>query len=72
VFAQAGAEVHDKLGDEWRSVPEDTSFREKVLVTVAMLAGEVRNEWVACRPIPKTDAWFETAWASFRSGEVYE
>ena len=72
VLVQDGAQVHDKLGDEWRIAPEDTSFREKVLITVATLVGEVKNEWIARRPIPKTDAWFETAWASFRNGEVYE
>jgi succinate dehydrogenase/fumarate reductase flavoprotein subunit len=72
VLAKDGVKVHDKLGDEWCIAPEDASFRERVLVTVARLAGEVKNEWVACRPIPETDAWFETAWASFRSGAVYE
>jgi succinate dehydrogenase/fumarate reductase flavoprotein subunit len=72
VLAEDGDRVHDKLADEWRIVPEDTSFREKVLGTVATLDGEVHSEWVARRPIPETDAWFETAWASFRSGKVYE
>jgi hypothetical protein len=71
-LARTGAKVHDKLGDEWRVELEDTSFREKVLSTVTTPAGEVKNEWVVRRPLPQTESWFETVWASFRSGEVYE
>jgi succinate dehydrogenase/fumarate reductase flavoprotein subunit len=66
-----GESVHERLGDQWRIAPEDPGFREKVLETVATPEGQVRNEWVPRRPIPATDAWFETAWASFRSGEIY-
>ncbi len=66
-----GAKVHDKLSDEWRIAAEDTSFREKVLQT-AVSGQKVENHWVERRPIPETDVWFETAWARFRSGEVYD
>ena len=66
-----GAKVHDKLSDEWRIAAEDLSFREKVLET-AVSGCEVRNSWVQRRPIPEADVWFETAWARFRSGEVYD
>ncbi len=72
VLDRDGARIHPKLGDEWRIVPEDTSFREKVLATVATADGRVEHEWVHRRPIPETDTWFETVWARFRSGEVYE
>ncbi|HUX75215.1 MAG TPA: FAD-binding protein [Anaerolineae bacterium] len=71
VVSPDGARVHDKLGDEWRIVPEDAGFREKVLETVADAGGGVRCEWVDRRPIPETDTWFETGWARFRSGEIY-
>jgi hypothetical protein len=43
-----------------------------VLETVAAADGQVENGWVDRRPIPQTDAWFETTWASFRRGEIYE
>jgi succinate dehydrogenase/fumarate reductase flavoprotein subunit len=66
-----GDKVHDKLRDQWRIAPEDASFRERVLETVATPGGEVVNEWVPRRPIPEADAWFETAWASFRSGAIF-
>jgi succinate dehydrogenase/fumarate reductase flavoprotein subunit len=67
-----GERVHDKLGEEWRIAPEDESFRESVLETVASPDGQVESVWVDRRPIPEADAWFETAWACFRSGEIYE
>jgi succinate dehydrogenase/fumarate reductase flavoprotein subunit len=67
-----GERVHDKLSDEWRIAPEDESFRESVLETVASPDGKVESAWVDRRPIPEADAWFETAWASFRSGEIFE
>jgi succinate dehydrogenase/fumarate reductase flavoprotein subunit len=67
-----GVRIHDSLGDEWRIAPENPAFREKVLETVASPDGEVKNEWVDRRPIPRTEAWFETAWARFRRGEIYD
>jgi succinate dehydrogenase/fumarate reductase flavoprotein subunit len=73
---QEGIRVHDKLGDEWRIAPEDAAFRKKVLETVAHWDGtaghSVEHHWVDRHPIPRTDAWFETAWARFREGRIYE
>ena len=50
--------------------PEDPSFREKVLETVAE-GDAVKNQWLPRRPIPEGDVWFETAWAAYREGEIY-
>jgi hypothetical protein len=72
VLDKAGDRLHAKLGDEWRMAAEDVAFRDKVLETVASADGRVENRWVDRRPIPQTDAWFETTWASFRRGEIYE
>jgi len=52
------------------TVPEEPSFREKVLETV-LDEGEVKNRWVNRRPVPKSNLWFETAWAGFRDGDIY-
>ena len=71
VVDRAGAQVHEKLGGEWRVAPEDVSFRDKVQETTLTGSGKVRNKWVPRRPLPQPDAWFETAWARFRSGEIY-
>ncbi len=67
-----GTPIHDKLDDTWRIVPEDPAFREKVLRTDVTPDGQVASRWVDRRPMPESDLWFETAWARFRSGEVYE
>lgn len=70
VVDSAGVPVHHRLDQQWRMAPEDTAFREKVLVTVP-LKDAVENVWVARRPIPQSDLWFETAWSKFRDGEIY-
>jgi hypothetical protein len=67
-----GVRIHDELGEEWRIAPEDPAFREKVLETVASPDGEVKCKWVDRRPVPRAEAWFETAWARFRRGEIYD
>ena len=71
VFAPDGQPVHPRLPAVWRLAPERTEFRSRVLETVLQADGRVRNRWVGCRPLPEGDAWFETAWAAFRSGAIY-
>ncbi|MBN1934011.1 MAG: FAD-binding protein, partial [Anaerolineae bacterium] len=66
-----GVKIHPRLDESWRIAPEDEAFRDRVQETVATINGTVQNEWVPRRPIPREEAWFETAWARFRSGEVY-
>ncbi len=72
VLDKNGVVPHDDLGDEWRFAPEDPGFREKVLETVVGEEGEVENHWVDRRPLPHTEAWFETGWRAFREGEIYD
>jgi succinate dehydrogenase/fumarate reductase flavoprotein subunit len=67
-----GVAVHDKLSDAWRVVLEDTAFRDRVLETVAAPDGTATSAWVPRRPLPKPDSWFETAWAKFRAGAIYD
>ncbi len=66
-----GTRVHERFGPEWSFAPPNADFYEKVLETEAAPDGVVRSAWVPRRPLPKTDAWFETAWATFRDGEIY-
>jgi len=66
-----GDPVHEKLGSEWRIAPEDPGFRDKVLETRLEPDGAVQCRWVARRPLPESDVWFETAWARFREGAIY-
>jgi succinate dehydrogenase/fumarate reductase flavoprotein subunit len=71
VLDPGGTKIHDMLDDSWRIAAEDTSFRSKVIETLCDRKGEANHSWVDCRPIPETDAWFETTWARFRSGDIY-
>ena len=72
VLDDSGPTVHEKLGEVWRFALEDEAFRSKVLETVGLSAGNVKCEWVDQRPIPAADPWFETTWARFRAGEIFE
>jgi succinate dehydrogenase/fumarate reductase flavoprotein subunit len=72
VMDPAGQQVHPQLSEEWRIAAEDPAFRSKVLKTTFDASGEVQHAWEACRPIPKTDAWFETSWARYRDGAIYD
>jgi hypothetical protein len=66
-----GKRIHSALAQKWRLAAEDPKFRAVLLETEVKSNGSVVNEWVACKPIPETDAWFETAWADFRAGNIY-
>ncbi|MBN1911413.1 MAG: FAD-binding protein [Pirellulales bacterium] len=72
VVDPTGERVHPKLDASWRIAPEDASFRSQVQETRLVALGQVDHRWVPCRPIPQSDLWFETAWARFRSGEIYD
>jgi succinate dehydrogenase/fumarate reductase flavoprotein subunit len=68
----SGKRAHKKLAaSEWSFLAENTEFRTKVQETVVS-DGSVKNRWVQCRPIPESDLWFETAWARYRNGEIYD
>jgi succinate dehydrogenase/fumarate reductase flavoprotein subunit len=71
VLDPGGVQVHNRLDDSWRIAPEEPGLRGKVQETV-VAGGKVQNEWVDRRPLPESDVWFETGWARFRSGEVYD
>jgi hypothetical protein len=64
--------IHDRLDDTWRIREEDPSFRDRVQETIVRPDGTVEQQWVPRRPMPQADHWFETAWARFRSGAIYD
>jgi len=64
--------IHARLGGEWSMVPENIEFRECVLETVAVPEEKVQHEWVPRRPVPREKTWFETGWARFRDGKIYD
>ncbi|MBL7016395.1 MAG: FAD-binding protein [Kiritimatiellales bacterium] len=68
----SGKRAHKQLAkNEWSFLPEDPVFKEKVQETV-VADGKIKNRWVNCRPIPEGNLWFETAWADYRKGEIYQ
>jgi len=68
---ETGEPLHRLLGQNWKAKKEDESFREKVLETV-FADGDFRHEWIQRRPLPETESWFETDWAVYREGRVYD
>jgi len=67
-----GLRIHERLEDSWRFREEDPAFRDRIQETVVRPDGTVEQQWAPRRPIPSPDHWFETAWARFRNGEIYE
>ncbi len=71
VLDPKGILPHPTLDEHWKFLPENTGFRNKVLVSRIDSAGQVVSLWQEKRSFPKTDAWFETTWAAFKKGEIY-
>ena len=71
VLDPAGQVAHPGLGPEWNFLSTNPAFLDQVLETTASPEGMVTNAWVPRRPVPTTDAWFETAWAAYRAGDIY-
>jgi hypothetical protein len=67
-----GDAVHPSLDDRWRILPEDPAFREKTLETSVGRDGVAEHTWTPRRPLPELETWFETAWAAFREGNIYD
>jgi hypothetical protein len=53
-------------------VPEDESFRDQVLETDVTADGGTAHRYVPRRGVPESAGWFETAWAEFREGRIYD
>lgn len=55
-------------------VETDSAHRDKVLVTSLSLTGGIsaQSRFIAARPIPTADNWFETVYNAFGSHELYD
>ncbi len=61
------------LDEEGNKIPEDDSFRQKVEQTrLDNSTQSMACRWLDRRPIPDAPTWFETDWAKFRTGAVFE
>jgi len=65
-----GKPVLASLGDDWRYKPEAPELRVQVLET-GLVGEKFESRWVARRPVPEADSWFENVWADFRAGLVF-
>jgi succinate dehydrogenase/fumarate reductase flavoprotein subunit len=72
VLEPGGMGISERLGDEWRFAVEDEAYRQKVLDSLPSPDGQVEHAWHDRRPLPKANAWFETTWADFKKGAIYE
>lgn len=52
-------------------IEENPEYRKMALETV-FEEGKVRNCWVPCRPVPDDELWFETVWADYRAGKIFD
>lgn len=53
-------------------IPEDSAFR--LFAHESHVRGgtrKIRHRWVACRPLPNVELWFEKAWAAFNRGDSF-
>lgn len=72
ILDPGGTMVHSQLDESWRIALEDARFRSQVLKTYFEDNGEIKHRWIPCRPIPENESWFETTWARFREGDIYD
>lgn len=70
VMDPQGKPVLESLGNEWHYKAEAPELREKVLET-QLVDEKFESRWVARRPVPADDSWFENVWADFRAREVF-
>lgn len=61
-----GAHIHPTLPPHWRLKPENTAWRQKVMLCQPDGDGNPVITWQDCRPVPTADGWFETVWKNFR------
>lgn len=74
---RCGEAIHEKLPESWRKIPEDESFRAKMLRTVCPVQRDsdgdrFEHRWTDAAPIPTLDDWFESVWRDYREKRLYD
>jgi succinate dehydrogenase/fumarate reductase flavoprotein subunit len=74
VIDAEGRKMHSLLGEKWKMKPENTAMRGKVLaLRYDNNEDTFTNEWQVLRDAPEgVESWFETVWARYRDGKVYD
>ena len=71
VLSSSGEHISPLLGSEWKIMPEDASYRNRVMRCIYEKGKMPGIAWEDARPIPETDGWFEKVWADFRNNKIY-
>jgi len=69
VLSENGQEIHPKLSEKWRTMPEKTEKRQQIMTCGAGPDGMPVTGREECRSVPEPDGWFETVWKEFREGK---
>jgi succinate dehydrogenase/fumarate reductase flavoprotein subunit len=68
-----GNQLPSGMDDAWRfSINEEDAFVNHHILELSLDSEySVRKRWVAVRPIPTVDLWFENVWREYLNGEIY-
>lgn len=72
VLSEQGETVHPGLAGKWRVMPENETFRNRIMRCAAGPDGMPEISWEECRKVPEPDGWFETVWKAYREGKLHE
>lgn len=57
--------------EEWRFKAENPELRREICEIWLQPDRSFATRWVPVRPIPKETDWFETVWADYRAGRIF-
>ncbi len=73
VKSDTGHPIHPLLGNSWQAREDKPDLRKKIqVISCDPITGKIHERWEFCRPIPREDSWFETVWAEFLNGTVFD
>jgi succinate dehydrogenase/fumarate reductase flavoprotein subunit len=67
-----GSRGSAQLRREGKILPEDEAFRGRVLESRYLGGRQSEHRWRPVRPLPSGESWFESAWADFEAGKIYQ
>ena len=71
VTGGGGAVLHTGLGPAWQSLPGNVELLER-MQELCYSDSSFFSRWLARRPIPERDDWFEQVWRDFRDGGIFK
>ena len=69
----SGRLPHPQLAEQWRFIPEKLELRDEIQqIRYCPEQKRYINETIRPSPRADVDNWFETVWAQYRSGAIYQ